>query len=390
MNNDNILEHEDAARMPPVSEARKLVLQVHLNEYQALMARNTSSMHWQWLLIPAAVVFLSLTANVWDRIDHRLLVWGATMAIQTAIVLANKLGWDQYNNIVYIETDLRLRIQEILGRGLQGSRGVSFWGYELYLMHQRGDHPLWWECTSASLAPILIVLAVVTSYPFTPWDWCGLVLNLLLLAFLVYKTLSMVKLRWKWCESLREHVTHVTRNVGVPEVDKRRNNEETNMRHTCLWRMLFGLASVGLMGLLIGAVFLCRSLPQLAGNEWLRWVAGMVGLSVILGIPVSFLWKGLARKALSLETGAIVSTDDQTGWFTGLIERLFFTLAIGANLSGAVTGMILWTTVKHYVFWGGARDPKEDRERWPGSALGSLGSMAIAIAGGLVCRGSVQ
>jgi len=162
------------------------------------------------------------------------------------------------------------------------------------------------------------------------------------------------------------------------------------MRHTCLWRMLFGLASVGLMGLLIGAVFLCRSLPQLAGNEWLRWVAGMVGLSVILGIPVSFLWKGLARKALSLETGAIVSTDDQTGWFTGLIERLFFTLAIGANLSGAVTGMILWTTVKHYVFWGGARDPKEDRERWPGSALGSLGSMAIAIAGGLVCRGSVQ
>jgi hypothetical protein len=204
---DQARTREDIAQaLPRLSDGEKLLLQVHLEEYRALMARNTSALQWQWALIPAAVIFLGLVANSWDRLDHRLLAWSSVAAVQAAMILASHLGWDLYGVIDYIETDLRRCVQGLLYRAMQPPQEVRFWGYEVYRTRQRGTRPLWWEWTSVGCAPILVCVIAATRRPFSAWDWCGLIVNVLLLTFLVYKTWSMVSLRARWSGSLRQQL----------------------------------------------------------------------------------------------------------------------------------------------------------------------------------------
>jgi hypothetical protein len=167
------------------------------------------------------------------------------------------------------------------------------------------------------------------------------------------------------------------------------------MKPKWIKRIGFGLASLSLLGSVLVVAVLCLSWPRLRDCELSRWCAGLLGISVILGIPVSYLWTTLVGRGIAFEMPAqetspgMIRADDRSGWFTGLIERLFFTVAIAANLSGTLTGMILWTTVKYYIFAAPQEDADKKKHSWFVSALGSLGSMLIAIAGGIVCRGSM-
>lgn len=112
-------------------------------------------------------------------------------------------------------------------------------------------------------------------------------------------------------------------------------------------------------------------------------------LSWIIGLSVSLL--------IGMVTGPILCsirkkyTDEHKPkdprippTLVGLIERLFFTILIGAEISGGGVAMATWIFVKMATNWNGFKD---DRAGAISGLLGSLISMFFALIGGLICRG---
>ena len=77
---------------------------------------------------------------------------------------------------------------------------------------------------------------------------------------------------------------------------------------------------------------------------------------------------------------------------TGSAERLFFTLIVAFNVSGAAIAMVAWIALKLLA----SRPYREERAMEEGAAtplafefaglLGNLSSMFFALVGGLICR----
>jgi len=78
-------------------------------------------------------------------------------------------------------------------------------------------------------------------------------------------------------------------------------------------------------------------------------------------------------------------------WLTGVLERIFFTIIIAFNVSGAAVAMVSWLLVKMVTSWNSIIDP--DR-RMRGYALCSLAaglvSLSFALIGGLFIRYEIQ
>lgn len=75
-------------------------------------------------------------------------------------------------------------------------------------------------------------------------------------------------------------------------------------------------------------------------------------------------------------------------WAAGLIERLFFTLAVAFDVSGSATAMMAWIAIKMAAHWNLLGKPDA-----PGAlsiALGGLVSMFFALTGGAICRGLIR
>ena len=79
--------------------------------------------------------------------------------------------------------------------------------------------------------------------------------------------------------------------------------------------------------------------------------------------------------------------------FVGLIERLFFTIAIGANIPGTIVAMTVWIGLKMGANWLLARKDNESTDKrlerigFASTALiGGLFSMTFALVGGLICQ----
>lgn len=73
-------------------------------------------------------------------------------------------------------------------------------------------------------------------------------------------------------------------------------------------------------------------------------------------------------------------------WFTGVLERFFFTLAVAFNVGGAAVAMTSWILVKMVTDWHRYIEDKGDLEgNLAFSALlGSMISLSFALVGGLV------
>ena len=118
----------------------------------------------------------------------------------------------------------------------------------------------------------------------------------------------------------------------------------------------------------------------------LRWI---LGLTVSLGIG----WYATEMFLTWLRTRYRVKKPrgDKTvpPWLTGLVERLFFTVAIGFNLPGAATAMIAWIAVKMASHWArpNSRHGPDSRSLVFSALLAGLVSMFFALIGGLIARG---
>jgi len=90
-----------------------------------------------------------------------------------------------------------------------------------------------------------------------------------------------------------------------------------------------------------------------------RWLVGLV-ISLFAGHWVTSLFvEGLRERhdRLRSSTASAAWHGDEyvPAWITGIVERTFFTVAVGFNVSGAVVAMIAWTAAKMAVAPGAER-----------------------------------
>jgi len=177
--------------------SNRSLLELHLAEYEALMTRNTYLMAIQFTLWPVVGIVLALVAQLWTsgtiKIESRLLIWIAEAGL---FLVANNWAdtlWEIYNNVTYIEHELRRWVSAELGSS------AAFWGYERYLAAQRGLKPALWELALPTAGGGLIVGTAAMATPESTWQ-------ILLVAFSV---VSEVRLSMRCYDalSLRRHFT---------------------------------------------------------------------------------------------------------------------------------------------------------------------------------------
>ena len=93
------------------------VLQLHMAEYNALTTRNTYLITLQYSLLPALLIYAPLVTalrhRMTDPIRRELMMWGGLAgALFLGHLWAEDL-WQQFNNIRYLETQVRPAITEI-------------------------------------------------------------------------------------------------------------------------------------------------------------------------------------------------------------------------------------------------------------------------------------
>ena len=119
----------------------------------------------------------------------------------------------------------------------------------------------------------------------------------------------------------------------------------------------------------------------------MRWATGLF-VSLVLGELAVWLFLKALRRGWGAKPG---SGRRIPGWLTGSIERLFFTVPIGANTSGVPAAMIAWLALKLAMNWNRAGVP--DAPAWKAyamsAALAGVLSMLFAAWGGFICAPTV-
>jgi hypothetical protein len=116
----------------------------------------------------------------------------------------------------------------------------------------------------------------------------------------------------------------------------------------------------------------------------MNWFAGLA-ISLVLGYLIITFFVGRMRKGTEDEK----YKDKAMAFWTGTIERLFFTLLVAFEMSGIPTVMVAWVIFKVAPDW--ERLTKETvKEDQKGPAfirlLGNVLSMIFALIGGLICN----
>jgi hypothetical protein len=184
------------------AERPKLLLDVHLNEYQALTTRATYYVVMSTAIWPLIFLYLGLLATAWQHLPEAestkfgfpLMVWGGGLGVQLALVIWTFLVCEQYKMTLYVEVVLRPLVQ-----GLVGTPG--FWKYEQKL---RGRTPLlrWLELQTElwvfALMSAAVLLRILLFHGMALLDWIGLALNMVVLVALVLMAVSAAKIRHQW------------------------------------------------------------------------------------------------------------------------------------------------------------------------------------------------
>lgn len=118
-----------------------------------------------------------------------------------------------------------------------------------------------------------------------------------------------------------------------------------------------------------------------------QWVTGLF-VSLVIGSIVTRLFLHIVRKRIGYvkPNYALVPY-----WVLGLVEGVFFTVAVAFNLPGVVIAMIAWMVAKMAAHWGSAESevqPNIAAVRFS-ALLGSMISLFFAMIGGLICSGRI-
>ena len=181
------------------------LLQIHLAEYQAITTRNTYWLTLQYALFPILGAALVVLAQLWDQFDkspalstqaHRIIVWLAIVIVNVVIIAHTEVGWESYNNVVYLENHLRPELARLL-RAMNMSTDAML-GYESYLRAQRRRGPKWWEIPGPIVSVALLlggILLFSVVYHATTVEYAAVPTNAAL-SFMANKvTLKMLRRR---------------------------------------------------------------------------------------------------------------------------------------------------------------------------------------------------
>jgi hypothetical protein len=125
----------------------------------------------------------------------------------------------------------------------------------------------------------------------------------------------------------------------------------------------------------------------------MQWITGLT-FSLVIGHIVTWLFLLGLRHALRLgEKPSLTDGRKRVPpWLTGVTERLFFTVLIGVEVSGAPAAMVGWLALKLATNWNHPdwKDKADARTFALSALLAGLVSMMLALIGGLICAGKLS
>lgn len=89
-------------------------------------------------------------------------------------------------------------------------------------------------------------------------------------------------------------------------------------------------------------------------NDLLRWLFSLLGVAVVGGAVVTYVWYAVLCWLLGIPRKLPVWPSrplTETGSLTGIVERVFFAVAVATGMSGTVIAMVAWTGIKHSILW---------------------------------------
>lgn len=113
------------------------------------------------------------------------------------------------------------------------------------------------------------------------------------------------------------------------------------------------------------------------------WFLGYFVSVVVGGVVVEGCWRW-GRQCIGMPP---YKRKGVSPWVTGVVERLFFTLAAAIDPSTTIPAMIGWLAIKMAANW--ERAPESDPFHRSGAVLAAvlgLISMGFALGGGLICK----
>jgi hypothetical protein len=115
-------------------------------------------------------------------------------------------------------------------------------------------------------------------------------------------------------------------------------------------------------------------------------------VSVVAGTIVTYFWYVLLCKLAGITDKpppGLKAPFTETGSLTGIVERVFFSVAIATEMSGTAIAMIAWIALKNQILWQSFTKGNGTPEGLV-SLLTSVGSMLMAVLGAAVCTGALS
>ena len=190
---------------PGNQQDRNALLQAYLAEYQAITTRNTYWLTLQYALFPILGAAVAVLAQMWNQfgndssfgsLPHRIIIWLVIVLANVIMIAHTEVGWESYDNVVYLETELRPKIVSLTGVSEKSDETPL--GYETYKNKLRGKGPKWWELPAPGVSLVLLGLGLYLFaylYPWTRIEWVAAGMNFLLFLQTVRVAVKMIRRR---------------------------------------------------------------------------------------------------------------------------------------------------------------------------------------------------
>ena len=183
-------------------DSRRLLMDLHLSEYQTLTARATNYIIMGGIVWPLMISFVGFLGAMWEHLSPSqsaqygffMIGWCSALGVQMALILWTFLACEQYKLVRYIEKDLRTRICQLVGSD-------GFWLFQKRPA-RRSRIARWFELmTEAWVMTGIIAVALfrlAMTHGFSLLDWIGLSLNLIIFSVLLFWGIRAAKIRQQW------------------------------------------------------------------------------------------------------------------------------------------------------------------------------------------------
>jgi hypothetical protein len=180
-----------------ISKGREIRINLIIAEYNALTTRCTYIINLQSIILTVAVTWILIFVTVWDTIQYNVIIWAVFFGAQLIGWIGSILTYDLYNIVRYIESSLRPEIIDLI-------KDDRFWRFELYLKKARSHTHIATNEIGGSIFVLIlfIVLIVYRINLWEPWDWIGVLANLVMFAMFSKKALQAMNLRSKFWDKV--------------------------------------------------------------------------------------------------------------------------------------------------------------------------------------------